>query len=112
MNFQKVKYWMTFNEVHSGLHASVLNQEMLKQRGSDDFTNMIQAWHNQIVASSKLAEIGEIKEDSTTGEMSKLYGVICIDLYYQGNGTLDCSKKNHLIGIKKNCDKWRKFRRK
>ncbi len=38
---------------------------------------------------------------ASTGEMSKRYGFIYVDLDDEGNGTLNRSKKNLLIGIKK-----------
>ena len=46
---------------------------------------------------------------ASTGEMSKRYGFIYVDLDDEGNGTLNRSKKNLLIGIKSNCLKWRKL---
>lgn len=38
---------------------------------------------------------------ASTGEMSKRYGFIYVDLDDEGNGTLNRSKKKSLIGIKK-----------
>ena len=54
----KVKYWMTFNEINSAFHFSALSQGMVNSTGASDFTNVIQAWHNQFVASSKAVKIG------------------------------------------------------
>ena len=54
----KVKYWMTFNEINSAFHFSALSQGMVNSTGASDFTNVIQAWHNQFVASSKAVKLG------------------------------------------------------
>ncbi|MCT8192329.1 glycoside hydrolase family 1 protein, partial [Pseudomonas monteilii] len=54
----KVTYWMTFNEINSAFHFSALSQGMVNSTGASDFTNVIQAWHNQFVASSKAVKIG------------------------------------------------------
>ncbi|EOH93761.1 glycoside hydrolase family 1 protein [Enterococcus pallens] len=54
----KVKYWMTFNEINSAFHFPALSQGMVKSTGGGEFKNIVQAWHNQFVASSKAVKIG------------------------------------------------------
>lgn len=53
---QKVKYWMTFNEINSAFSFPALSQGLVKSNGASDFQNRFQAWHNQFVASAKAVE--------------------------------------------------------
>ncbi|WP_281165092.1 glycoside hydrolase family 1 protein [Liquorilactobacillus sicerae] len=48
----RVHYWMTFNEINSAFHFPVMSQGLVPSTGSQDFTNIFQAWHNQFVASA------------------------------------------------------------
>jgi len=54
----KVKYWMTFNEINSGLLFGALSLGMVASNGASDYTNRFQALHNQFVASAKAVQIG------------------------------------------------------
>ena len=54
---QKVKYWMTFNEINSALHFPALSQGLVLSNGAGEFKNIVQAWHNQFVASSLAVKI-------------------------------------------------------
>lgn len=54
----KVKYWMTFNEINSAFHFPALSQGLVKSNGAIEYQNIFQAWHNQFVASSKAVKIG------------------------------------------------------
>ncbi|AUJ32767.1 MAG: glycoside hydrolase family 1 protein [Liquorilactobacillus nagelii] len=56
--YQKVHYWMTFNEINSAFHFPVMSQGLVPSNGAKDFTNIIQAWHNQFVASALAVKIG------------------------------------------------------
>lgn len=67
----KVKYWMTFNEINSALFFPALGQGLVPSNGSDDKTNIFQAWHNQFVASAKAVKYGHsLDKDLMIGSMS------------------------------------------
>ncbi|MGM9903891.1 6-phospho-beta-glucosidase [Enterococcus sp. 10A9_DIV0425] len=67
---QKVKYWMTFNEINSAFHFPALSQGLVKSNGASDYQNIFQAWHNQFVASSKAVKIAhELRSDIQVGCM-------------------------------------------
>ena len=89
----KVKYWMTFNEINSALHAPVLSQGMIKQTGSADFTNIIQAWHNQFVASSKAVKIGH--------ELDPELQIGCM-IIYATTYSIDANPVNQIATMKQN----------
>ncbi|MGM0213062.1 glycoside hydrolase family 1 protein [Enterococcus sp. AZ109] len=56
---QKVKYWMTFNEINSAMEFPALSQGLIVATGSEDYTNRFQAWHHQFVASALAVKIGK-----------------------------------------------------
>ncbi|WP_270745245.1 glycoside hydrolase family 1 protein [Lactococcus petauri] len=67
----KVKYWMTFNEINSAAHFPVLSQGMVPSNGANDKKNVFQAWHNQFVASALTVEFGHaLNKDLHIGCMS------------------------------------------
>ncbi|CCK20461.1 glycoside hydrolase family 1 protein [Pseudolactococcus laudensis] len=55
---QKVKYWMTFNEINSACEIPALSQGMVGATGGSDKQNVFQAWRHQFVASSLAVKIG------------------------------------------------------
>ncbi|MFT8424327.1 MAG: glycoside hydrolase family 1 protein [Liquorilactobacillus sp.] len=55
---QKVRYWMTFNEINSAFHFPIMSQGLMPSNGSNDYTNIFQAWHNQFVASALAVKFG------------------------------------------------------
>lgn len=67
---EKVKYWMTFNEINSAFHFPALSQGLVKSNGAADYQNIFQAWHNQFVASSKAVKLAhELRSDIEVGCM-------------------------------------------
>ncbi|AYG00089.1 glycoside hydrolase family 1 protein [Lactococcus allomyrinae] len=67
----KVKYWMTFNEINSATFFSALSQGLVPSNGGADKTNVFQAWHNQFVASAETVKFGhELNKDLQIGCMS------------------------------------------
>ncbi|WP_288597020.1 glycoside hydrolase family 1 protein [uncultured Lactococcus sp.] len=67
----KVKYWMTFNEINSATFFAGLSQGLVPSNGGDDKTNIFQAWHNQFVASAKTVNYGhQLNKDLQIGCMS------------------------------------------
>ncbi|ENH97820.1 glycoside hydrolase family protein [Gracilibacillus halophilus YIM-C55.5] len=48
----KVKYWMTFNEINSGLMMPIMGLGFSIQNEEDKYTPTFQAFHHQFVASS------------------------------------------------------------
>ncbi|MGN8647256.1 glycoside hydrolase family 1 protein [Gracilibacillus sp. HCP3S3_G5_1] len=48
----KVKYWMTFNEINSGLIMPIMGLGFSIQNEEDNYTPTFQAFHHQFVASS------------------------------------------------------------
>lgn len=53
----RVKLFLTFNEINSAAHLPVLSQGLTHLTGADDLKNLFQAWHNQFVASAQAVKI-------------------------------------------------------
>lgn len=53
----KVKYWMTFNEINSAAHFPIMSQGLIVKTGALEAQARFQAWHNQFVASSSAVKI-------------------------------------------------------
>lgn len=86
----KVKYWMTFNEINVSFHMPVLSQGMVPTTGSMDKKNVFQAFHNQFVASSlAVKKAHELRKDSQVG---------CMIIYATTYG-YDCNPINELATI-------------
>ncbi|MGX7417965.1 glycoside hydrolase family 1 protein [Carnobacterium gallinarum] len=67
---EKVKYWMTFNEINSALHFPVMSQGLTVKSGANDKQTVYQGLHNQFVASSKATKIAhELNPDLQVGCM-------------------------------------------
>lgn len=67
----KVKYWMTFNEINSATFFAALGQGLVPSNGGNDKKNVFQAWHNQFVASALTVEFGHaLNKDLQIGCMS------------------------------------------
>lgn len=60
----RVKYWMTFNEINSAFHFPAMSQGLVPANGSKDSTNIFQALNNQFVASSKAVKIAHEIDDN------------------------------------------------
>ncbi|MEY8345405.1 glycoside hydrolase family 1 protein [Niallia circulans] len=48
----KVKYWLTFNEINSGLHFPIMGLGFAIQKDEDRYQSTFQAYHHQFLASS------------------------------------------------------------
>lgn len=48
----KVKYWMTFNEINSALHFPIMSMGFSSNDGEDKYQELFQAFHHQFVANS------------------------------------------------------------
>ncbi|MDF7682343.1 6-phospho-beta-glucosidase [Lactobacillus sp. ESL0679] len=89
----KVKYWMTFNEINSAAHFPIMGQGLVASNGANDKKNVYQAWHNQFVASSKAVKIGhELDPDLKIGCM----------ILYATTYSYDCDPKNQLAALQEN----------
>ncbi|WEV70794.1 6-phospho-beta-glucosidase [Lactobacillus sp. ESL0785] len=89
----KVKYWMTFNEINSAAHFPVMSQGLVASNGANDKKNIYQAWHNQFVGSSKAVKIGhELDPDLKIGCM----------ILYATTYSYDCDPKNQLAALQDN----------
>ncbi|WP_312093553.1 6-phospho-beta-glucosidase [Niallia sp.] len=53
----KVKYWMTFNEINSSLHMPILGLGFAIQKEEDRFQPTFQAYHHQFVASARAVQL-------------------------------------------------------
>ncbi len=53
----KVKYWLTFNEINMLLHLPFIGAGLVFEEGEDQETVKYQAAHHQLVASAKATEI-------------------------------------------------------
>lgn len=89
----KVKYWMTFNEINSALHFPALSQGLVNYNGAKDFKNIVQAWHNQFVASARAVKIGhELNPDLQIGCM----------IIYATTYSYDANPVNQVATMKQN----------
>ncbi|MGF2168799.1 glycoside hydrolase family 1 protein [Enterococcus casseliflavus] len=87
---QRVKYWMTFNEINSAFHLPVLSQGMVPATGSMDKKNIFQAFHHQFVASSlAVKKAHELRKDSQIGCM----------IIYATTYSYDCNPVNELAAV-------------
>lgn len=67
----KVKYWMTFNEINSATFFAALSQGLVPSNGGAEKKNVFQAWHNQFVASAETVKFGHsLNKDLKIGCMS------------------------------------------
>ncbi|MGY3718061.1 glycoside hydrolase family 1 protein [Sutcliffiella cohnii] len=48
----KVKYWMTFNEINSAMHFPIMSMGFTTKEGEHHYQAIFQAFHHQFVASS------------------------------------------------------------
>jgi len=53
----KVKYWMTFNEINSSLHMPILGLGFAIQNEEDRYQPTFQAYHHQFVASARAVQL-------------------------------------------------------
>ncbi|WP_097037881.1 glycoside hydrolase family 1 protein, partial [Lactiplantibacillus plantarum] len=91
----KVKYWMTFNEINSAAHFPVMGQGMVPSTGANDMKNVFQAWHNQFVASAEAVKIGhELRSDIQIGCM----------ILYATSYSYDANPVNQLANLHHNQD--------
>ena len=89
----KVKYWMTFNEINSAAHFPIMGQGLTISNGAGDKKNVYQAWHNQFVASAKAVKIGhELNPDMKIGCM----------ILYATTYSYDSNPKNQLATLQDN----------
>ncbi|WP_370567503.1 glycoside hydrolase family 1 protein [Lactobacillus sp. M0403] len=89
----KVKYWMTFNEINSATHFPIMSQGLVLSNGAGDKKNIYQAWHNQFVAGAKAVKIGhEINPDMQIGCM----------IAYGTTYSYDSDPKNQLATLQDN----------
>ncbi|RHW50844.1 6-phospho-beta-glucosidase [Lactobacillus bombicola] len=89
----KVKYWMTFNEINSAAHFPIMSQGLTVSNGALDKKNVYQAWHNQFVASSKAVKIGH--------ELNPEMKIGCMILYAT-TYSYDSNPKNQLATLQDN----------
>ena len=89
----KVKYWMTFNEINSAAHFPIMSQGLTVSNGALDKKNIYQAWHNQFVASSKAVKIGH--------ELNPEMKIGCMILYAT-TYSYDSNPKNQLATLQDN----------
>lgn len=66
----KVKYWLTFNEINSVLHEPLLSGGIMTPKEGLSLTDLYQACHHEFVASARAVKIGhEIIPDAKIGCM-------------------------------------------
>jgi 6-phospho-beta-glucosidase len=71
----KVKYWMTFNEINSALIMPAFSQGLVPMNGSKDYNNIFQALHHQFLASAETVKFAH--------SLNKDLQVGCMVLYSQ-----------------------------
>jgi len=91
----RVKYWMTFNEINSAAHFPVMGQGLVPSTGANDKKNVFQAWHNQFVASAEAVKIAhELRPDIQVGCM----------ILYATSYSYDANPVNQLANLHHNQD--------
>ncbi|MEH6944952.1 glycoside hydrolase family 1 protein [Bacillus sp. JJ722] len=86
----KVKYWMTFNEINSGLVMPIMGLGFSISKEEDKYQPTFQAFHHQFVASSiAVKACHEIIPDSKIG---------CMILYAPVYSS-DCNPENQLYAL-------------
>ncbi|WP_125702434.1 glycoside hydrolase family 1 protein [Lacticaseibacillus daqingensis] len=66
----RVRYWMTFNEINAALHFPAMSQGLPKRPGASGMRAIYQAWHNQFVAAARATALGHaLREDLQIGCM-------------------------------------------
>ena len=87
----KVKYWMTFNEINSSLHMPILGLGFAIQKEEDRYQPTFQAYHHQFVASARAVQLcHEIIPGAQIGCM----------LVYLPTYSADCNPENVLYALK------------
>ncbi|WP_456309914.1 glycoside hydrolase family 1 protein [Serratia proteamaculans] len=87
----KVKYWMTFNEINSAAHFPMMSQGLTVKTGALEAQAKFQGWHNQFVASSLAVKIAH--ETNAQIQMG------CMILFAT-NYAYDCNPLNQLASLK------------
>ncbi|SFC83573.1 6-phospho-beta-glucosidase [Bacillus sp. 491mf] len=86
----KVKYWMTFNEINSGLIMPIMGLGFSIKKEEDQYQPTFQAFHHQFVASSiAVKACHEMIPDAKIGCM-----IIFAPVY-----SYDCNPKNELYAL-------------
>ena len=66
----KVKYWLTFNEINSALHAPFMSAGIMRPKEELSKQDLYQAMHHELVASALAVKIGhEINPEFKIGCM-------------------------------------------
>jgi 6-phospho-beta-glucosidase len=86
----KVKYWITFNEINSALEMPIMSMGISIQKEEDRYQSIFQAFHHQFVASSLAVKAcHEIIPDSKIGCM----------ILYAPVYPYDCDPENVLFAL-------------
>lgn len=86
----KVKYWLTFNEINSGLVRPLFGLGFIAKNEEEKYQQKFQAFHHQFVASALAVKLGhEIIPNSKIGCM-----IIYIPVY-----AFDCNPENVMFAL-------------
>lgn len=86
----KVKYWMTFNEINSGLMMPIMGLGFSIQKEEDKYGPTFQAYHHQFVASAKAVKLcHELMPEAKIGCM-----IIYAPVY-----SYDCNPENVMYAL-------------
>ncbi|WP_338449408.1 6-phospho-beta-glucosidase [Niallia oryzisoli] len=86
----KVKYWMTFNEINSGLEFPIMGLGFAIKEESDKYQSTFQAYHHQFVASGIAVKLcREMMPDAKIGCM----------ILYAPVYPYDCSPENVMYAL-------------
>jgi 6-phospho-beta-glucosidase len=89
----KVKYWMTFNEINSGLHFPIMGLGFAIHKEEDNYQPTFQAYHHQFVASSIAVKLCH--------EMMPTAKIGCMILYGPVY-PFDCNPENVMYALQRN----------
>ncbi|MEH7382086.1 6-phospho-beta-glucosidase [Bacillus sp. JJ1533] len=86
----KVKYWLTFNEINSGLRIPLYGLGFIRKTEEDKYQPTFQAFHHQFLASAIAVKLGhEIIPDSQIGCM----------ILYAPVYAYDCNPENVMFAL-------------
>jgi 6-phospho-beta-glucosidase len=86
----KVKYWLTFNEINSGLHLPIMGLGFAIQNEEDKYQPTFQAYHHQFLASAMAVKLcKKIAPDAKIGCM----------IVYLPTYAYDCNPENVMFAL-------------
>ena len=90
---KQVKYWITFNEINSGMQFPALSLGMIPRTGAMNRQLVFQGFHHQFVASAKVVEFAHSLNPELKVGMMQIYGT---------SYAMDAHPENQLANMERN----------